>query len=149
MKKITIIFIGLFLIILAFTFINKDTGNSNNVPSPTQDSNNSLESRENNEGPVAIVVTPLNLKDSVSTWNFEITLDTHSGILDTDLVAVSELLDDQGKSYKPISWEGDSLGGHHRKGILKFKPVLPKPKPIELRIKNVGGIPERSFKWTF
>lgn len=155
MKKVTIIFVGLLLIVLAIKLMNsfsininsKSASSPSNVTSPTQSSNSSLESRENNEGPVVITVTPLNLKDNSSTWNFEIVLNTHSGSIDDDLVAVSELVDDQEKLYKPVSWEGDNPGGHHRTGVLKFNPISPKPKSIELKIKNVGGVAERSFKW--
>ena len=73
--------------------------------------------------------------------------DTHSEELSEDLVAVSELLDDQGKAYKPTSWDGSPPGGHHRNGVLKFNPISPKPRSLELKIKNVGGVVERSFKW--
>ena len=157
MKKIAIIFIGLLLIVLvigltksfSININSKSTGNSNKIINPSQSNSNSLESKGNNEGQVTVVVTPLNLKDNSSTWNFEITLDTHSGVLDADLVAVSELLDDQGKLYMPISWEGDGPEGHHRKGILIFKPILPRPRSIELKIKDIGGIKEKSFKWIF
>lgn len=155
MKKVTIIVVGLLLIVLAIKLMNsfsininsKSASNPSNVTRLTQSSNGSLEPRENNEGPVAITITPLNLKDSSSTWNFEVALNTHSEELTEDLVAVSELVDDQGKSYKPISWGGTPPGGHHREGVLKFNPISPKPKSIELKIKNVGGAPERRFKW--
>ena len=75
--------------------------------------------------------------------------------MSADLVAVSELIDNQGKTYKPTSWEGSAPGGHHREGVLKFNPIPEgknsfislKPKSLELKIKNVGGVPERRFKW--
>ncbi len=155
MKKVTIIFAGLLLIILAvFLFNNvsinigsKGAGSGGSATVSTQSKSSSLETKENTEGPVSVAVTPLSLDNGPPTWNFEIVLDTHSGSLDADLVAVSELVDDQGKSYKPISWEGDNPGGHHREGVLKFNPISPKPKSVELKIKNVGGVPERRFKW--
>lgn len=153
-KKNTIFFIILSLIVLAVFFINnvsvninlKDGNNPNNKTNPTQ-TNNSSETKENSEGSVAITVTPLNLKNNSSTWNFEVDLNTHSGSLDANLITISELMDDQKKLYKPISWEGDGPGGHHRKGILKFNPISLKSKFFELKIKNIGGVLERSFKW--
>ncbi|MBI2329956.1 hypothetical protein HYU94_01035 [Candidatus Daviesbacteria bacterium] len=130
MKKVVITIGVLLLIILALS----QRGQSKPL---------SLETKENNEGPVAIKVTPKDLS------NFEIVLDTHSEELTADLVANSELVTDQGKSYKPVSWEGTPPGGHHRSGVLKFNSISPKPKSLELRIKDIGGVLERSFKWTF
>ena len=138
MKKIALIFIFLIIIIVLIAALTKNPSN-----------NNSLETKESTEGPVSVTVTPLGLENNSPTGNFEISLDTHSEELSADLVAVSELVDDQGKIYLPISWEGDGPGGHHREGVLKFNPISPKPKSLVLKIKDVGGIPERSFKWIF
>lgn len=163
MKKVTIIFVILLLIVLAVTLkdsfsvniVPKSTGTPNNITSSAQSKNSSFETKENTEGPVSVTVKPLSLENGLPTWDFEITLNTHSEELNADLVTVSELVDDQGKLYKPISWEGDKPGGHHRSGILKFNPISPKPKSLELKMsklfpsetKNVGGVTERSFKW--
>lgn len=157
MKSITIIFIVLLLIILIATVfksfsininLNNKT-NSNSVSSSSSSVNSKLESKDNNEGPVSITVTPQVLSESLSTLNFDITLNTHSVDLNYDLTALSEIVDDKGRSYKPIAWDGDKPGGHHRRGVLKFEPISPLPKSVELKIKSMGGIPERSFKWTF
>lgn len=157
MKKLTIIFIAILLVILVVKVkdsfsINigpKNASTSTNTVNLTQNknSNSSLETKENTEGPVSVAVTPRSLENGSSAWSFDITLNTHSEELSEDLVAVSELVDDQGKSYRPTSWEGAPPGGHHREGTLKFNPISPKPKSLELKIKNAGGIPERSFKW--
>lgn len=163
MEKITIIFIVILLVILAVKLkdsfsINigpKNTATSTNATNSASSNENQggitqntsgLETKESTEGPVSVAVTPKSLEAS-TPWDFDITLNTHSEELSEDLVAVSELLNDQGKSYKPTAWEGAPPGGHHRQGILKFNPISPKPKSIEIKIKNVGGIPERSFKW--
>lgn len=154
-NKTTIIYSGLLAVILAVVFFNSvsisigSTGNTGARPGSAQANNNSLETKESNEGPVFITVTPQGLEGSSPTWNFEVSLNTHSGSIDADLVAVSELWDDQAQVYKPLSWEGSAPGGHHRNGVLKFNPISPRPQSIELKIKNVGGIPERSFKWIF
>jgi len=155
-KKIAIIFIGLLLIVLAIMLTksfsvsinSKSADNSNKALNPSPSNSNSLKAKENNEGTVAIVVTPLNLTNN-SIWNFEIALNTHSEELNSDLVIMSELSDDQGKLYKLVSWGGSPLGGHHREGILKFGPISPRPKSLELKIKNIGGVLERRFKWIF
>ncbi len=100
----------------------------------------------NSEGGVDTSVTPLSL-DKDSDWTFEIVLDTHSGDLSEDLLTVAALADDSGKIYLPKAWEGAPPGGHHREGILVFTPVSPYPSSATLIIKNVAGIPERSFSW--
>jgi len=155
MKKVSIIFIVILLIILAITLkdslsinINpKSSSNVNNAVNPIQNSNNSLETKENTEGPVSVTVTPRNLEEGLTTWDFEMALDTHSQELNYDLTSLVELVDDQGKIYQPSAWEGDNPTGHHRKGVLKFNAVSPRPKSWELKISNVGGVAERSFKW--
>ena len=73
-------------------------------------------------------------------------MDTHSVELDQDMTESAVLIDGQDKEYKPIGWEGPS-GGHHREGVLVFDPIEPMPKYIELKIKNIGGVTERLFKW--
>ena len=73
-------------------------------------------------------------------------MSTHSVELDQDLTQVTVLVDDQGKEYKPLSWEG-AIGGHHREGTLIFDSITPIPKLIEMKIRDIDGISERSFKW--
>ena len=96
------------------------------------------------EGAVEIIVRPVNL--AANTWNFEVTLDTHSVELKDDLTKASTLVVD-GKEYKPASWEGDPAGGHHRTGILKFNALSSQPKSFILKINEVGSVPERAFSW--
>ena len=153
-SKMAILYGGLLAVIAGFIFLNnvsikinsQETDKASSVSSMRADGK-SLETKENTEGSVAVSVTPQILDTSSKTWDFELALNTHSGSLDVNLVTASELMDDQGKSYKPISWEGSPPGGHHRSGVLKFNAISPRPKSIELKIKNVGGISERNFKW--
>lgn len=145
MKKIWPVYIIALVAVLAFVL--KDNFsikiNSKNEAAPTAQTT-SFETKEDTQGPVSIAVTP----SFTGTWNFAISLNTHSEELDMDLVTVSELIDDKGKSYTAVSWEGAPPGGHHRNGTLKFNPISPKPKSVELKVKNIGGV-ERSFKWIF
>jgi len=145
-KKITLIFIFLIIIIVLIAALTNSFSITVNSKSPS--SSTSLETKESDEGPVSVTVTPLSLENNSPTWNFEISLNTHSEELSVDLAAVSELVDDQEKISLPISWEGDGPEGHHRKGVLKFKPISPKPASVELKIKNIGGVLERSFIWS-
>ena len=92
------------------------------------------ETKTNDQLPVTIKITPVKF-------------DTHSGSLDDDPTQIVVLTDDRGNAYKPIAWEGPGPGGHHREGVLVFNPVYPTPAYVELKIKNVGSIPERVFRW--
>jgi len=118
---------------------------SNSVQSPSK---TALETRENSEGGVTVAVTPLNLSPDSTTWDFEVSLSTHSVDLGQDLAVVSELIADDGKIYQPQLWEGDPPGGHHRGGVLKFKSISPLPADISIKIKGVGEVLEREFKWS-
>ncbi|KKT96521.1 MAG: hypothetical protein UW97_C0009G0006 [Parcubacteria group bacterium GW2011_GWA2_45_15] len=104
------------------------------------------ESKNDNQATVSITVTPIDISSQSKEWKFDIVMDTHSVELDQDMTEFAVLIDDQDKEYKPISWEGPS-GGHHREGALVFNPIEPTPKYIELKIKNIGGVNERLFKW--
>ena len=95
-----------------------------------------LETQTLTDGAVTYVVTPKNLVTTAITWDFDISLDTHAGSLDQDLVDIARLVDDKGDEYKATTWEGSPAGGHHREGILKFLPVSPRPAFIELKIQT-------------
>ncbi len=105
------------------------------------------ETKTDDQPPIAIKVTPVELGKNMETWKFQVIFDTHSGSLDDDLLTVASLVDDKGSVYQPTAWEGPGPGGHHREGTIIFNPVQPLPEYIELKIKNVGGVSERSFKW--
>ena len=105
------------------------------------------EKQTDEQPPVIIAVTPLEFGKDFQTWKFQITFDTHSGSLDQDPLQTTVLTDDAGTTYKPVAWEGSGPGGHHREGILTFGAISPMPSFVELKIKNVGGILERSFRW--
>lgn len=108
---------------------------------------NNLLPKKNSEGSVEITVTPKDLSESAKTWDFEISLDTHTEELKEDLVSVSVLSGGDGKEYKPIFWDGMPPGGHHRSGVLKFNPISPPLKLIKLKIIQIGGVNERIFEW--
>lgn len=101
----------------------------------------------NSEGAVTVKVTPINVSEDKKTWNFRIVLDAHTGSLDEDLTKNATLVDDQGEKLRPIVWEGDPLGGHHREGVLIFDLFSQTPKSITLILQNVGGVSERKFSW--
>lgn len=107
-----------------------------------------LATQTNRQGGVTIQVTPQTLSASASAWRFEVVLDTHSAALTQDLLDVPVLIGAPGDEYKPIAWEGDPPGGHHRKGMLVFAPISPMPALLILKIRGIAGVPERIFTWT-
>jgi len=92
-----------------------------------------------------VVVTPIDILSQSKEWKFDIGMNTHSVELDQDMIKVAVLVDDYGKEYKPIAWEGPT-GGHHREGVLKFNQITPVPKSIKLKISGIGDV-VRSFTW--
>ena len=78
---------------------------------------------------------------------FQVVLDTHSVGLDGyDLKSITVLRDDTGKSYPPAGAENKG-SGHHREITLSFPKVSPEAKSLEMVIKDVAGVKERSFRW--
>lgn len=99
-----------------------------------------------NERGIKVTVTPQNIRNATNAWAFEVTLETHTQTLSEDL-AKSSVLMANGKQYTPLSWEGAPPGGHHRKGLLRFKVAVPQPQSMELQIRLTGDASPRSFKW--
>ena len=106
-----------------------------------------LTTQKSTDRGVTVDVTPQNLSAGAVNWDFKVVLDTHAGELNDDLVKTAALLDDKGRRHVPVQWEGAGPGGHHREGVLKFKPVSPAPAAIELQIRRAGEADPRSFRW--
>ncbi len=140
---VLVVFVG-----AAFFVFMREKKQSSEKPTPTPQFSfapiSVLETQANNEGPVTIKVTP-KLSSEIA---FEIALDTHSEELSADLTQVAALKDENGKEYKPLRWDGDPPGGHHREGTLVFGAIKPTPKTLQLTVRQVGGIAEREFLWT-
>ncbi len=95
---------------------------------------------------IKITVIPQTIPNEAKTWDVEVTLETHTQALNDDLAMSSVLIAD-GKQYLPLGWEGAPPGGHHRKGLLRFKAIVPQPRALELQIRLAGDTSPRSFKW--
>jgi hypothetical protein len=106
-----------------------------------------LESQKSTARSVTIVVTPQNLSSEAPSWDFKTVLDTHSGDLSDDLVKSAALIDNGGGRYTPVAWVGAPPGGHHREGLLRFKPISPRPQSIELQITRSGEDTPLLFRW--
>ena len=96
---------------------------------------------------VTVAVTPADLAAGAKTWDFSIVFDTHSQDLSDDIVQSAVLMDDRRNEFRALSWDGAGPGGHHRSGVLKFKPVEPQPQALELRINRPGEGKPRTFRW--
>jgi hypothetical protein len=105
-----------------------------------------LEAKISDEGGVQIKVEPQSLS-SGSSWDFKITLDTHSVALDQDLLQNVKLVVDGKDTYSPTNWEGSPVGGHHRSGVLSFAARVVSPRALELQILDVGEVSKRLFQW--
>ncbi|MBK5104956.1 MAG: hypothetical protein JJE42_11970 [Burkholderiales bacterium] len=100
------------------------------------------------DGGVTIAVKPLEVSAKATIWSFQVTLSTHSQDLSDDLARTAFIVDRAGKrNLVPTAWEGDTPGGHHRKGVLSFKALTPLPKAIELRVQRAGEKAPRMFRW--
>jgi hypothetical protein len=100
-----------------------------------------------NERGVKVMVTRKNFLSETQIWDFQVVLETHAQDLGDDLARSSVLVAD-GKRYLPLAWEGAPPGGHHRKGLLRFKAIVPQPRAMELQIRLAGDAAPRSFKWS-
>ena len=99
-------------------------------------------------GGVTVAVTYLNPTKN-ETPRFQVALNTHSVTLDSyDLKALALLRDQTGKIYAPTTVENKG-GGHHRQVIVTFPKISPDAKRVEMVIKDIAGINERTFRWSF
>ncbi len=106
-----------------------------------------LAARSNNADGVRVDIKPKGIVAG-SALEFEIVMDTHTKPLDADLTKTAVLVDDSGRRYVPLSWQGDPPGGHHRKGVLRFPAPSEQIKSLELQIEGLGGASKRVFQWT-
>jgi hypothetical protein len=106
-----------------------------------------LKTQTNREGSVTVKVTPGNLSSTATSWDFEVTISSHTTELDQDMQSVAVLVADASDAQPPLAWNGDPPGGHHRKGILRFQPPQESPSSVELHIRGIGGVSRRVFLW--
>jgi hypothetical protein len=99
-----------------------------------------------NERQIKITAALQNIPKEAKTWDFAVSLETHTHAL-SDILENSSVLIADGKQYKPSGWEGAPPGGHHRKGTLRFTAIAPQPASVELQIRLIGDPSPRSFKW--
>ena len=96
---------------------------------------------------VTVKATPRTLTGPV--WEFELVFDTHTQDLNDDPAKTASLHAAGGARAAPLAWQGDPPGGHHRKGVLRFKPLTPTPAALELRLQRAGESSPRVFLWSW
>lgn len=97
-------------------------------------------------GGVTVKVTYLDPK-TTNQLRFQVVLDTHSVNLDGyDLKTITVLRDETGKNYLPTEVENKG-SGHHREVTVIFPKVAGEAKRLEVVIKDVAGMKERTFRW--
>jgi len=103
-----------------------------------------LAPQSSSQSGVTVKVTPRSLAAAV--WEFEVVFDTHSQELKDDLPKAAVLVVDGGVPTSPTGWQGDGPGGHHRKGVLRFKAAA-SPATLELRLQRPAEAAPRVFRW--
>ena len=106
----------------------------------------SPKTRTHSGGGVTVKVTALDSKTK-GDFRFQVVLDTHSVNLDAyDFKTIAVLRDDSAKGYSPTAVENKG-SGHHREAVLSFPKPSPETKRVELLIKDVAAVKERTFQW--
>ncbi len=142
---IILVFVVLFLGINAVKKTDKKSVGIKAVNSVSKQEEN-LNSQENKGGNVTVKVKPKVLKIGEKP-TFEIEFETHSVDLSFDVAKQSILVDDKSNAFGQSVWYGSPPGGHHRNGSLTFDESLTQSSYVELIIKDVSDIPERTFRW--
>ena len=104
-----------------------------------------LPAQTSSQSGVTVKVTPRSIAGTA--WEFEVAFDTHTQPLTDDLLKSAELVAAPASRAAPLEWQGDPPGGHHRKGVLRFKAPSPQPRSFELRISRAGEAQARVFRW--
>lgn len=102
--------------------------------------------RRNSQGPVGVTLTLVPPVESGSPVRVKVVLDTHSGSLDgIAFESAMAIRKPDGSELAPSVVE-QSGGGHHRQAVVVF-PAVGLEKAIEIVVRDVGGVRERSFRW--
>lgn len=103
--------------------------------------------RRDTQGPVTVAVTLIHAPVPGAPVRAKVVLDTHSAGLDG--VAFEQavaLRTAEGAEVRATAVEQTSGSGHHREAVLVFPPSA-SGGSIQIVVKNVGGVAERTFTW--
>jgi hypothetical protein len=102
--------------------------------------------KRDQQGPVTVVVTLMPPATPGAPLKAKIVFDTHSVGLDGIVLDRAVVMRTDGTDVPPTAVEQATGGGHHREAVLVF-PAPTQPGPVQILVKNVGGVAERSFSW--
>lgn len=102
--------------------------------------------KRDQQGPVAVVVTLMPPATPGAPIKAKIVLDTHSVALDAIALDQAVTMRTDGAEVAPTAVEQATGSGHHREAVLVFPPAV-QPGSVQIVVKNVGGVAERSFSW--
>lgn len=146
--------VGVFVLLISLTLVLTACGGAGSAAGSSRPKSASagLGTQTSEVGNVTIKVTWNGAADGPT---FTVAMDTHSVDLDSiDLRQLAVLKTSQGLEVQPSGWDAPK-GGHHREGTLRFPATGPNGQPLigvgtgslELVIRDVGGEPERVFRW--
>ncbi len=97
-----------------------------------------------------VTVTATLLKDQPENTAIMLALDTYFvNLIRYDFEELVILRDDTGKTYPLTAVEQASPRKlRYRQAVLRFGKVNPGAKTIELIVKDVAGVKERTFRWS-
>ena len=97
---------------------------------------------------VTVAVTPGNLDEDSSVWDFAVAFDSQGKRLDDQIWTAWCWSATAGASSR---WPGKARrrGGKHRAGVLKFIAIQPRPKEMQLQMTRAGEAKPRIFRFAF
>ena len=102
--------------------------------------------RQDGQGPVSVSVTLSAAPEVGAPLKAKVVLDTHSVALDSIAFDAVVALRQPGGDVAPVAVEQAQGSGHHREAVVVF-PAQSLGDRLEIVVKNVGGVAERSFRW--
>lgn len=146
MRKFRNGLIAVGLVVVALTFFSTSVQSATPAEAAEQDTAITLKAQSDSQKSVTVKVAPEEIRFGEPV-KFEISFNTHSVDLSFDPAAISTLELDNKQIISPEEWDGAGPGGHHRSGILIFKSIPRDTKSLKLTLRNVAGVPARTFVW--
>jgi len=134
------------VVVVALTFFSTAAQSATPAEAAEQDTVITLKAQSDNQKSVTVKVTPEEVRFGEPV-KFEISFNTHSVDLSFDPASISTLELDNDLVISPEEWDGAGPGGHHRSGVLIFKSIPSDTKSLKLTIRDVAGVPARTFVW--
>ena len=96
---------------------------------------------------VTVTVIPGSIEPGADAWEFLVAFESHLRSHLEKLPDRAVLVGPHGSQEAAIEWEQLPPAPFLRQGAVRFKPIAPRPKTIELRVKLYGEHRPRAFRW--